>query len=297
MATPERAIEVIHDVFGSHPGSRALHAKGAFFAGTFTATPSAKTLTRAAHMQGEPVPVWVRWSDGSGHPRAHDDKPDVRGMAVSFRLPDGSATDILAQTAPRFPVRTPDEFLELLRATAPGPLAPLRLPLFMATHPHAVVPLLENLRAGAIKPPHSFAEATFYAIHAYRWLDADGGARWVRYTLAPSAAPSSGSRGRGTDYLFDEITSRLAKAPVRFQLHVQIAHDGDRIDDPSSQWRSRERVDVGTIEVTGPDPDREVGGGIVVFDPVRVTDGIELSDDPVLRFRPLAYSASVNHRV
>ena len=297
MATPEEAIEVIHGAFGSHPGSRALHAKGAFFTGTFTATPVAKTLTRAAHLQGAPVPVWVRGSDGSGHPRARDSQPDVRGMAVSFRLPDGSATDILGQTAPRFPVRTPDEFLELLRASAPGPGLAVRLPLFMATHPHAVAPLLANLRAGSLKPPRSFAEATYYAIHAYRWVDADGGARWVRYTLAPSASRSSSARGRGADYLFTEINERLAQGPVRFRLQVQIAEGDDRIDDPSSQWGSSERVDVGTIEVTGPDPDREAGGELVVFDPGRVVDGIELSDDPVLRFRPLAYSASVNHRV
>jgi catalase len=31
-------------------------------------------------------------------------------------------------------------------------------------------------------------------------------------------------------------------------------------------------------------------------DPTRVTDGIELSADPVLRFRPEAYSESVNRR-
>ena len=35
---------------------------------------------------------------------------------------------------------------------------------------------------------------------------------------------------------------------------------------------------------------------MLVFDPTRVTDGIELSDDPVLRFRPGAYSESVARR-
>ena len=59
---------------------------------------------------GQPVPVLVRWSNGSGHPRNRDTGQDVRGMAVSFR-PDLStvdgAIDLLGQTAPRFPVRTP----------------------------------------------------------------------------------------------------------------------------------------------------------------------------------------------
>src|SRR5258708_6861966 len=158
MATPEQAIDVIHDAFGSHPGSRALHAKGAFFAGTFTATPVARRLTRAAHMQGTPVPVWVRWSDGSAHPHARDDKPDV------------SAPDTRGGPAPRFRARTREEFLGLWRAGAPGPGRAVRLPLFRAAPPPAVAPPLANPRAGALKPPRSFAEATFYPIHAYRWL-------------------------------------------------------------------------------------------------------------------------------
>ena len=48
--------------------------------------------------------------------------------------------------------------------------------------------------------------------------------------------------------------------------------------------------------LSGPDPERERDGDILVFDPTRVTDGIELSDDPILRFRPRAYSVSVARR-
>jgi catalase len=36
---------------------------------------------------------------------------------------------------------------------------------------------------------------------------------------------------------------------------------------------------------------------VLVFDPVRVTDGIELSDDPILRFRSPAYRVSVERRM
>ena len=53
---------------------------------------------------------------------------------------------------------------------------------------------------------------------------------------------------------------------------------------------------MGTLKVTGLDTEREQGGDVLVFDPSRVTDGIECSDDPVLRFRPAAYSESVRHR-
>ena len=59
---------------------------------------------------------------------------------------------------------------------------------------------------------------------------------------------------------------------------------------------SDQTVTVGTLEITGVETEREHGGDIVVFDPMRVTDGIEPSDDPVLRFRTVAYSASVKLR-
>src|SRR3954470_3472915 len=115
MITPEQAIDSINERFGLHPGYRALHAKGILLKGSFTATPAAAELTRAAHMRGEPVAATVRVSNGSGDPDEPDYAPDVRGMAAKLYLPDGSRTDIVAQTAPRFPVRTPDAFVEFLR--------------------------------------------------------------------------------------------------------------------------------------------------------------------------------------
>jgi catalase len=56
-------------------------------------------------------------------------------------------------------------------------------------------------------------------------------------------------------------------------------------------------VRAGTLELTELETERETGGDVLVFDPTRVTDGIELSDDPVLRFRHEAYTESVARRM
>lgn len=53
---------------------------------------------------------------------------------------------------------------------------------------------------------------------------------------------------------------------------------------------------AGTLELTTVVPDPETDGNIVVFDPTRMTDGIELSDDAMLAYRARAYSASANLR-
>lgn len=295
MLTPEQALDAINRRFGSH-GVRALHAKGTLLKGRFTATPAASKLTRAQHMQGEPVDTTVRVSNGSGDPRAPDYGPEVRGMAVKFYLPDGSRTDISAQTVPRFPVRTPDAFINLIRASAPGPSRLWRLPFFLATHPEALPALRAN--APALKPPASYATCCYYAVHAFKWIDADGGERYVRYSWVPEAnepplSPEE-ARRRGADYLQEDIAARL---PVRFTLELQVAGPGDKVDDPTSVWpEKRETVAAGTLELTELETGREQGGDVLVFDPVRVTDGIELSEDPILKYRSLAYSVSVERR-
>ena len=82
-----------------------------------------------------------------------------------------------------------------------------------------------------------------------------------------------------------------------FRLVVVIAGDGDVVDDVTVAWPAeRERVEVGRLELTGPETERERDGDILVFDPTRVIDGIEPSADPILLFRPRAYSVSVTRR-
>lgn len=298
--TPEQSIDAANTVFGRHPGFRALHAKGTLCKATFTATPEAARLTRAAHMRGDPISATVRVSNGGGDPDAPDYQPDVRGLAVKFYLPDGARTDVVAQSVPRFPVSTPEAFVELMLAQRPSPAMAWRMPLFLARHPRALVTLPPGLPA--LKPIASYATCTYYGTHAFRFLDADGGERYVRYTFVPEAGDQRLSlreaKRRGRDYLQEDIRQRLASGPVRFTLQLQIAAPGDAVDDPSSVWPSdRERVNAGTLELTALETERETNGDVLVFDPTRVTDGIELSDDPILQFRHRAYTDSVARRM
>jgi catalase len=297
--TAQHAIDVAQKVFGPHPGYRALHAKGVVLKGSFTATPAAAELTRAAHMQGEPVPVTFRVSNGAGDPHHPDYAPDPRGLAVKLYLPDGSRTDIVAVSSPLFPTRSPEGFVELLEAQGAGPAAAWKMPLFLAHHPEALKAL--PVVIPTLRPPASYASIRYYGIHAFRWIDAGGGARHVRYTLRPEAAEARllpwEAKRRGRDYLQREILERVAAGPVRFGLEVQIATPGDPVEDPSAGWpKGRRRVRVGGLEITGLDDEREAGDDVLVFDPARVTDGIECTEDPVLGFRPAAYSESVKRR-
>ncbi len=299
MATslsPRQAIDRLRAAFSPPPGYRTLHAKGLFYSGTFTATPEATALCRAGHLDGQPHEVTVRWSNAAGKPRS-DKKPDIRGMAVKFRLPDGSATDLLGQTSPRFPTDDPEVFVQLTEASE----RPLTLPLFLARHPGVLPTLVASARAKAIGSPVTFAEVTFYPIHAYGWLDAEGGRTWVRYVFRPTATAADRLERAfpDGDRLGDEMAARLERGPVTHEVWIQVAGDGHDPHRATSVWSGARELLAGRIVVTSPVDDPEDGpmtSSPTVFDPTRVVDGIELSDDPILRYRAGAYSESVSRR-
>lgn len=297
----QKAVDLLGENYGRHDGHRAVHAKGIVCKGTFTATPEAARLTKAAHLQGDAVPVTCRFSNGAGNPSTPDFVQDGRGMATKFYLPDDSRTDIVALNLPRFFVRTPEDFVKFTRASKrlpvinqPGPL----LALYLVTHREALPALRAFL---ALKPPASYARQRYNGLHAFRWVDAGGGERHVRYSWLPEAGEATISTGEakegGRDYLKEEIVERLEREPVRFTLQVQLAEEGDPVADPTAVWpQERETVAVGTLELTELETGRDTGGDILVFDPTRLTEGIELSDDPIPRFRSQAYSVSVERR-
>lgn len=292
MIEPDEAIERIAARFGVHSGRRALHARGVVCSGTFTAAAEAEPLTTALHMRGGEVPVVARLSNGSGNPDEPDRAPDVRGLAIRFELPGGAKTDIVAQSAPRFPVRTPDAFLDLIEATERGGGMLVKLPLFLARNPSAVGALRAN--ASALKAPSSYADPVYYAVHAFRWTGADGSSRWVRYTLVPVSGPPASEPDRSVaDYLSAEIAERFAAGgKVAFDLELSIAGPGDDPHDPTSVWKGAERVIAGRLTLDALADGRED----TIFDPMRLTDGIEPSEDPILHFRPRAYGVSYARR-
>lgn len=96
------------------------------------------------------------------------------------------------------------------------------------------------------------------------------------------------------DYFMHGVLDEL---PIRYLLLAQLAENGDDTADPSKLWPpEREWAELGVIEITGKDETREKDGDVLVHDPLRLTDGIEPSDDPILRVRPYVYAISTERR-
>ena len=298
-----RAIDAVCAISGDHPGFRAVHAKGTLCAATFTPTADASRLSRATHFAGDAVRAHVRFSNGSGNPDAPDYEPrEGRGMATKFYLPDETTTDIVGINLPAFFVGTVDGFLDFCRARVPDPATgepdPAAIGGFLEQHPEA---LTAGAAVLAATPPESYVQCAYNSLHAYRFVDDAGDGRYGRYRWEPEAGEASLSaedaEARGPDYLQDDLATRLAGSPAAFTLSLQVAEDGDAVDDPTVPWPDeRRRVTMGRLEITGIAHDREQGDDVLVFDPTRVTDGIELSNDAILHFRTRAYAESVLRR-
>ena len=297
----EKLVDLIHGNFqGFHPGYRDVHANGRYYAATFVATPEAKALTRAVHFQGAPIPVTVRHSvSASGNPLG---APTAPSMSVKFYLPDGTVTDIVMLTLPIFPVRTPEETAEFLEAIKPDVVNGFsdvkKLNEFGSTRPW-VARALEAFFA--VKPPLSIAQTAFHALHAFRFINADGAAQYGRYHWEPLAGIAHQTKeellSRAPTYLYEELEGRLRLAPVEFNLVFQLAGSGDPVDDANAPWPDdRPRVVLGRLTVTLPTTVEEIGDPIMLHDPTRLTDGIEASDDPILAARRGIYELSVAYR-
>jgi catalase len=78
---------------------------------------------------------------------------------------------------------------------------------------------------------------------------------------------------------------------------VQLPNPGDPTHDPSLVWPDdRKTIDAGTISITSVQADSAAVERKMVYDPTHLTDGIELSDDPLPALRASVYSLSAAHR-
>ncbi len=297
----DEVLSGFDNVFGLHPGFRAVHAKGLMCRGTFTPTPEAAQLTRAPHVGGPSIPVVVRLSDFGGVPMVPDNDPAAspRGMAIRFHLAEHAHTDIVAHSFDGFPVRDGEAFLQFVRAlAASGPAAPKPTPLdeFLAKHPAAM------RFAVAPKPiPTSFSREAFFGVSALKFTNGEGSSRFGRYRIRPEAGTEYLSADQATrkspDFLMEEFSVRLAQGPVRFHISVQLAAPGDDVNDASITWPdNRSQLEFGTVTLSERADDQEAELRKIIFDPIPRVDGIEPSDDPLWNLRADIYLMSGRRR-
>jgi catalase len=327
----KRLYEALEADYPDHDaGMRPVHAVGIGATGFFVASKAAPSYTHAEQFQGGRIPVTVRYSNGSGSPDEHDSALDVRGMAVKFHLKKGES-DLIAITLPIFFAQTPEAFLQFAAAGVPVPDKPenwfqrlldklqLRQPArkpdlakdgtvgvtkyantHMAARPGTVA-------ATMLVTPVSYGRAAYHALHTFKLTAKDGAVTYCRFEWDPVAGVqpiekkvTNPYRPKDADknkFLHKELRNRLDAGPVRFVLRMNIAGQGDDINDPTKVWdTTRLRVVLGELWITDIAADNGTASDSLSFNPTRLAPGIECTDDPVLAARGKAYEYSCRKR-
>ncbi len=292
-----KAVDAMNKLWGVHPGFRANHAKGAVLEGSFTATPAAAELSKAALFNGSKIPVTVRFSGDTGIPTIPDGEPQAHGISIKYHLPDGSDTDMVTNSLKFFPVSSSKDFASMLTAVYASPKdapKPTKLDQFIAAHPRM------PLAMATLGTPASFAEEEYHGIDAFVFVNKAGAKQAVRYLIAPEKLvhldPAVAAK-KSPNFMFDELPGRLAKGPITFQLKAQLAQPGDQTKDPTLPWPDdRKVVDLGVLTIDKLVPDSLEAQKKLLFLPGSLTEGIEMSDDPMVDQRDSAYAVSFSRR-
>ncbi|MEP6465870.1 MAG: catalase family peroxidase [Parafilimonas sp.] len=296
-SSPKDLVDALHTAFGDNH-SRAVHAKGIIFEGTFTPSKDAATITTAKHLQKQSSKVIVRFSDFTGIPDIADNAgaANPRGFSIKFIMNDGSTTDIVGHSFDGFPAKNSDDFRDLLLSisrSGEGAAKPTALDSFFATHPIAKTFLTTQ------KLPASYATINYFGVNAFKFTNSKGASHFIRYQVVPEEEKllsQDAYQKEDANYLINEIQKRVASKPVVFKMYAQLAEDGDIIDDPSIAWPgTRKKVFLGTITITKLADNSVAADKQLFFIPNNVPDGIEPAD-PMIDFRSKAYPISVKVR-
>ncbi|KRA54194.1 catalase [Pseudoxanthomonas sp. Root65] len=285
-----------------YPGFRRAHSKGVCVAGHFAPTAQGAALSRAQVFRQASTPVLGRLSIGGADPFGAEAQARVRSLALSLRTDDGQEWRMAMNSFPFFAVATTAGFHAQMLASRPDPATgkpdPAKMAAFLAQYPEAA-----RFQAWAKSAPwsNSWANTEYNGVNTFRFIDAQGRSRFVRWSMRPQAPfqplPEATRQQAEADYLQEEVRQRLAQGPLRWDLVVTEAVEGDPVDDPSQPWPAeRPQHVVGTLVIERSEAQATGACRDVNYDPTVVPDGVALSNDPILAARAAAYSVSFNRR-
>jgi catalase len=199
-----------------------------------------------------------------------------------------------------FPAATPEDFLGLLNAVRDSQNStakPSPVEQFLAAHPAALKFVTTPKPA-----PVSFATQPFFGVNAFKFTNAAGKSVYGRYQIIPVAGAQYLSKeatdAAAPDYLMTDIAERVKKQSVQYKLLLQIAEQGDEVNNATIQWpESRKTVELGTLTLKSVVADSKAREKTLMFNPLQLTEGIEASQDPILLARPTAYAVSFGRRL
>src|SRR3984893_1835045 len=171
---------------------RVVHARGAGAHGHFQVYKSLAQYTTAKFLQDPAVktPVFVRFSTVAGSRGSSDLARDVRGFAVKFYTEEGNY-DLVGNNIPVFFIQDAVKFPDLIHAVKPEPHHEIPQAAsahdtfwdFISLMPESMHMIMWVMSDRAI--PRSLRMMEGFGVHTFRFINAQGKARFVKFHWKP----------------------------------------------------------------------------------------------------------------
>lgn len=291
---------------------RVVHARGSGAHGYFQVYESMKEYTKAKFLQDPSVktPVFVRFSTVVGFRGSADTVRDVRGFATKFYTEEGNY-DLVGNNIPVFFIQDAIKFPDVIHAVKPEPRH--EMPQASSAHDNfwdftSLMPESMHMIMWVISDrafPRSFSTMEGFGVHTFRFVNAEGKSRFVKFHWKPVSGVYSLLfeetqiiAGKDPDFNRRDLWELIEKGQYpEFELGVQILEENevDRVEfdilDPTKIW-PEEEIPVKLIGkmILNRNPDNFFAETEqVAFHPGHVVPGIDFTDDPLLQGRLFSY--------
>jgi catalase len=302
---------------------RVVHARGATAFGTFETYGTVggeepiSTYTRAKLFEpaGKKTDVALRFSTVAGGRDSSEAVRDPRGFAVKFYTEDGN-WDLVGNNLAVFFIRDAIKFPDFIHSQKPDPVTferqvPNRVFDFISQTPEALHMISIVLSPRGV--PVSYRNQQGFGVNTYRWVNAAGESKLVKYHWLPEQPVRSWTEadagvkqgellGVHTRDLYDAIERGDFPA---WELAVQIIDDHDHPDldfdplDDTKVWPENDFPvrKIGRLELNRAPKNFFAESEQIAFGTGVLVDGLEFSDDKMLVGRTFSYSDTQRHRV
>lgn len=299
---------------------RIVHARGTGAHGVFECTRAIPELTRAGLFQkkGNKVEVFTRLSTVAGGAGSIDTPRDVRGFAVKFYTDEGN-WDLVGNNIPVFFIQDAIKFPDLIHSVKQE--ADRGYPQAASAHDTfwdfvSLMPESMHMVMWAMSDrtlPRSLRMMEGFGVHTFRFINADGDAKFVKFHWRPTLGVQS--------TLWDEAV-KIAGADQDF--HRRDLYESIEAGDYPSwdlgiqvfdkEWAERQPYDV--LDATKLIPEEDLPVDIigrmtlnrnvdnffaeteqVAFLPTNVVPGIDFTNDPLLQGRLFSYMDTQKSRL
>ena len=299
---------------------RVVHARGTGAHGELELYESMEKYTSADFLQrpGEKTPVFARISTFQGSKGSPDTVRDIRGFSLKFYTQEGNL-DLTALSFPVFFIHDPMKFPDLVHAAKPEPKD--AVPQAQTAHDnywdfvsqnqetaHAIMWLMSDRGI-----PKSYTTMETFGVNTYKWINKEGEVFFVKYHFKPVLGVHSfvwdecqKVAGKDPDFHRKDLTNAIDMGNYpEWEFGVQILSEKDEfmfdfdILDDTKLWPEElvPITPVGKLTLNKNVDNFFAETEQAAFNPANLVPGIDISNDPILQGRMLAYEDTHMHRL